>query len=105
MITPVGDNILVEPILRMAAATKELRERASKSGILVPDKKPDNRETFEGIPNQGYVRFLPANYQGPLKPGDHVIFSVEKPEGFKHDGMQFFAIKPDQIVATIPDSE
>lgn len=103
MIVPTSDNILVEPILRMAAATKELRDRAAKSGLFVADQKPDNRETFEGIPNQGIVRYLPESYVGELKVGDHVIFSVEKPEGFKFEGQHLFAIKPDQIVGKLTE--
>lgn len=98
-ITPVNNNFLVEPILRTAAETDELRKRAGKSGLLIAETKPDNKNKFEGIPNTGTIRYLPESYKGELKVGMHVVFAIDKPNGIKHEGVALFAIKQEEIVA------
>lgn len=105
MITPVNDNFLIEPIMRTAAQTEELRKRASKSGLIIPEAKTDNRETFEGIPNQGYIRYLPESYSGDMKAGTRIIFAVEKPQGFKFQDENLIPVKQSEIVAIIPEVE
>lgn len=105
MITPTNGNFLIEPIIRTEQETKELRDRLAKSGLYAADIKPDNKTKFEGVPNQGIIRYIPEGYEGELKAGMHVVFDESTPQGFKHDGMSLFAIKDFQIVAVIPEGK
>jgi co-chaperonin GroES (HSP10) len=107
MITPVNGYFLVEPVLRTELENKELKARMEKSGLIMPDNanQPDNRNKFEGVPNQGYVRYLPEAYKGGIKVGMHIVFDEDKPNGVKHDDITLFALKEDQIVAVILEDE
>lgn len=105
-LTPVNGNFLVEPRLHSQVKTEQLRERVEKSGsgLLIPDIKPDNtKHDFEGIPNQGIIRFLPEGYDGELAVGTMIVFDEQNPKGFKWDGMTLFPIKRDQIVGVFAD--
>lgn len=96
-ITPVNDHVLVEPILHSEQRAKEIMER---SGLYIP--KPDNKtHSFEGIPSQGLIYALPADYSGPLKVGMHIVFSEAAPKGFKYDDRTLFPIAIDKIVAEV----
>lgn len=105
MIQPLNGFILVEPILRTDAAHEETKAKIEKAGLLMaPKQGPDNQSNFEGIPNTGFVRHLPADFKGDLKPGDKVMFSVDKPDGFKHEGVKYFAVKITDIVGVFNES-
>lgn len=105
MITPVNGNFLVEPMLRTEIENKELKDRMAKSGLLVPDAagKPDNKNKFEGVPNQGVIRHIPESYKGELKVGQMIVFAIESPSGLKWEDKTLFAVKADQIVAVITE--
>lgn len=103
MITPVNGNFLVEPLLRTEAEKTELRERLAKSGLVLPTNAgdPDNRTKFEGVPCEGFIRYLPEDYSGELTAGMHIVFREDNPKGFKHGGVTLFGIKADQIMAVV----
>lgn len=107
MITAVNGNFLIEPVLRTDQENKELRERLEKSGLLMPDNanRPDNKTKFEGVPNQGIIRYMPEGYAGELKVGMHVVFDENTPQGLKYEGMTLFAIKDFQIVAVVLEAK
>lgn len=101
MIHAVNGYILIEPILPTQQETEQLKKRLEKSGLLVAESKPDNKSKFEGVPTQGYIRFLPEAYDGNLEAGMHIVFDEKSPAGFKHEGMVLFSIKQDQIIAVV----
>lgn len=106
-VVPVNDNFLIEPRLHSELKTEQLRKQVAKSGsgLLIPDSKPDNtRHDFEGVPNQGIIRYVPEGYAGELKVGLFVVFAEANPKGFKdpdNPKVTLFPIKSDQIVAVI----
>ena len=94
-VTPVEGTVLVEPLLQ-----SELRAAAYKKvGILIP--KPDNKHSFEGVPNIGVIHSLSTDYKGDLKVGDNVVFNVDKPIPVKLDKLKLFSIPLEKICATI----
>ena len=100
VLKPVNGYYFVEPILQSTAKTEELRKRAGKSGLLIPDHKPDNtRHDFEGIPVMGTIRFVPDDADPGLTVGMTVVFNEQNPKGFKWEGMTLFPLKHDQIIA------
>lgn len=101
MIHAVNGYILIQPIFPREQEQKEMAERLAKSKILMAESKPDNKNSFEGVPTQGYIRFLPEGYKGNLKAGMHIVFDEKSPQGFKHEGVTLFSIKQDQIVAVV----
>ncbi len=99
MITPTAGHVLVTPILWTEIRAAELKKR---SGLLLA--QPDNKHTFEGIPNQGTVVALPDGYEGDLKVGAHVVFAENNPKGFKDPEdpeRTLFALKFEQIIAEV----
>lgn len=105
MIHAINGYYLVEPILRTDAAHAELAAKAAKAGLLVAKTEPDNKNNFEGIPNQGYIRHLPEGHKGNLKVGMRIVFEDEKPNAFKDDETTLFALKEDQIVAIVLEGD
>lgn len=100
-ITPVNGRALIAPILHSEARAKEVMDR---SGLYLV--KPDNKlHSFEGIPSQGIIRALPAEYYGPLRVGMRVVFSEEAPKGFKHNDEVLFPIDIDKIVAEVVNDD
>jgi hypothetical protein len=105
MLTPTNGNYMIEPRLHSDIKTQELRKRMAKSGLLTPDIKPDSKTTFEGIPNTGTIRFVPADADPNLKVGMVVVFDEPKPHGFKWEGMTLFPIKREQIIAGLIEDD
>ena len=105
-IIPVNETFLVEAILRTDAQHEETKKKVEKAGlIMVAKTQPNNRETFEGIPNQGYVRYLPESYKGEIKAGTRIVFQIEKPNGFHIGDEKLISVKQAEIVAIIPEAE
>lgn len=99
MLRPVGENVIVEPILQSDARAAEVKAR---SGLLLA--KPTNSGTnFEGIPNQCRVVALPLKYKGPIKIGRRYVISEKAPKGFKHEGRALFCLQQDQVIAEVKE--
>lgn len=101
MLIPAKGRVIVKVYLRSKAEAEAVQKR---SGLLIPTQK-DNKHTFEGVPNEGFIYALPDDYSGPLKLGQHVVFDEDSPKGFKWQGETMFALKTDQIAAIIEDSK
>lgn len=97
---PVSGNLFVRPVL---ASEERAEAIAKRSGLLIP--KPDNKHSFEGVPNQGIIYALPADYSGSLKVGSRVVFDEKAPKGFKWDGFTLFPLKIEQIVAEVAQND
>lgn len=96
-LVPINDTALIEPKLRSAKFADEVMAR---SGLYMP--KPENTQhSFEGIPNEGDIFALPADYSGELKVGMRVVFKENRPAGFKFDGHKLLPIKIDNIEAEL----
>ena len=93
---PVAGSVLLEPVLQRAEWAENVEKR---SGIIIPP--PDNKHSFEGVPNQGIVFSLPDGYDGPLQVGMRVLFDDKNPHGFKHDGKPIIRIKLENILAEV----
>lgn len=105
-VAPINGYYLVEPQLHSDRKVEELRRHVKKSGtnLLIPELKPDSKTTFEGIPNFGVIRFVPADADPDLQVGMLVVFNEPKPLGFKHEGKTLFPLKADQILAGLLES-
>lgn len=102
MIHSVNGYFLVEPILRTDAAHAEIKKKVEAAGLVMAEKAaPDNKEKFEGIPNQGYIRYLPEDNKTALKVGMHIVFDEKTPNAFKDGETTLFALKENQIVAVV----
>lgn len=102
-VEPLPGKVIITPYLQSEALAADVKKR---SGLLVAP--PDNkRHGFEGIPNQGFVFALPADYDGPLEPGLRVVFKENNPQGFKDpkdlDKRTFFSLQLDQVIAVVKD--
>ena len=93
-IQPLGDRILVKPI---AAETK------TKSGIIIPEtinkEKPDQGEVVA----VGVGRYGDDNELIPprVKVGDVVLFSKYSPDEIKVDGVEYYILREENILAII----
>lgn len=99
----VGGNFFIEPRLNTDRMAANLKKR---SGLLVA--APDNKHSFEGVPNTGVIRFVPEGYAGELKVGMMVVFDEPKPKGFKNPDnlkMTLFPLQREQIIARIPGED
>lgn len=101
MIKPINGNVLVKPLFHSQAQIDDMKKRLP--GFEFAKPKPDEKHTFEGVPNQGYIHALPADYGGDLKVGQRIIFSETSPKGFKHEGEKLLSVRLDQVIATIND--
>lgn len=99
-ITPAPGMVLVRPVLASEERAAEIQKR---SGLLIP--KPDNKHSFEGVPNQGIIYAIDPNYTGELKVGARVVFDEKAPKGFKWDDFTLFPLKIEQIVAEIAKND
>lgn len=98
----LSGHVIVTPYLHSEAYADQVRQR---SGLYIP--KPNNKNSFEGIPSRGTVVSLPEGYEGPLAVGLQVIFSENAPKGFKDpedDKRTLFALKLEQVVAIVEES-
>lgn len=98
-ITPNPDSCLVEAYLPSKAFGDDLKKR---TGLLYQTKH-DKKTSFEGIPNRGYIYALPADYDGPNKIGQQIVFDDNSPQGFKWNGKTLFPIKLEAIAAIISE--
>lgn len=97
MLQPIGNNVIVEPILQSEARAADVKAR---SGLLLA--KPTNSgQSFEGIPNQCRVVALPKKYKGPIKVAGRYVMSEKAPKGFKHEGKTLFYLEQEQLVAEV----
>lgn len=97
-ITPAPGKLLVRPVLASEERAEAIRKR---SGLYIP--KPDNKHSFEGVPNQGIIYAIDPEYSGDLKVGVRVIFNENQPKGFKWDDFTLFPLDIDQIVAIVEE--
>lgn len=95
MIQPMPGKLIIEPYLHSEALAADVKKR---SGLLI-EPRHDNKSSFEGIPNQGYIYALPPAYSGELKQGMLIVFDEKSPKGFVYDDRKLLAINLDQVVA------
>jgi len=94
-ITPLGDRVLVKPVLA--------DEKKSASGIIIPDTIDKEK------PEQGKVIAVGDGRQTPdgkvipvrVKKGDVVIFSKYGPDEIKVDGEEYYILSESNILAII----
>ncbi|QQR82792.1 co-chaperone GroES [Candidatus Campbellbacteria bacterium] len=95
-VTPLGDRVLLKPLSADEYATKRA------SGIIIPETVDKER------PEQGKVIAVgPGRYDdGVLVPmrvkvGDTVVFSKYGYDEIKIDGVEYFILKEESILAVI----
>ena len=96
---PTVGRVTVEPIFRLQAETEALKKNAA--GLIIPEIKGDGKTKFDGIPNQGIIKALPADYSGPLQLQDHIVFNEPKPYGLNIDGEKYFILDEKKIDAVL----
>ncbi|HXK35056.1 MAG TPA: co-chaperone GroES [Candidatus Paceibacterota bacterium] len=92
-IQPLGDRVLVKPISP---------ETKTKSGIIIPEtidkEKPDQGEVVA----VGEGRFEDGELISPkVKIGDVVLFSKYSPDEIKVDGVEYYILREENILAVI----
>lgn len=87
-IMPLGDRVLVKPI-----EVKE--ERQTVSGIIIPS------DGDKGAPEQGEVMAIGKKVETDLHTGDKVVFSRYGFEDIKVNGVQYYILKEENILAVI----
>lgn len=97
----VAGKVLIEPYFNSKALAAEVKKR---SGLEVA-KIRDNKTSFEGVPNQGFIYALPADYHGELRLGQLVIFRNSNPKGFMWEGKTLFPLELDQILGIVKEDE
>lgn len=95
-IKPVGEKVLIEPILESERYRDHLRKKIKGFEFRA-------YEGFEGIPQTGTVHKLPDGYKGLIREGDTVVFSRKSPKGFKWDGKTLMSMPVSDVVAIMED--
>jgi len=98
-IMPLGDRILVRP----SSGDPSADGKKTKTGIIIPETVDKEK------PEQGEVIAVGAGKQNddgkilPLrvKVGDTVIFSKYGPDEIKVDGVEYFILREDSVLAVI----
>lgn len=101
---PMADVVMVEIISQNEAEDKQLKERLSKSGLLMPTAK-DDPTRVSGPPVMGIVYALGPKaiekFGDNIIVGDKVIFDEKKPHGIKWEDKKLLPLRADQIVARL----
>ena len=96
-ITPLGDRVLVKPLLA------EDLEKKSPSGIIIPEtiekEKPEQGE----VVSVGEGKYDDRGHLVPVqvKVGDRVVFAKYGYEEIKVDDEEYYVLREDQILAVI----
>ncbi len=93
-ITPLGDRVLIKPI------TKE--DTKTASGIIIPDtvdkEKPERGEVIAVGPGKYEDgKLIPVR----VKVGDTVMFSKYGYDEIKVDGVEYFILREESVLAVI----
>jgi chaperonin GroES len=90
---PLADRVIVEPA----------REQKTKSGIIIPETAGKERPEQGTIIAVGKGRIDDSGKRIPLEVsvGDTVVFAKYGPETIKVDGIEYFILREDQILAII----
>jgi len=92
-IQPLADRVIVTPVT----------EKKSASGIIIPDTANKERPERGTVVAVGSGRLNDEGVRIPLElaVGDEVVFSKYGPEEIKVDGVQYFILREDQVLAVI----
>jgi chaperonin GroES len=87
-IKPVGKRVLVRP---------ESAEEKTKSGIIIPDTARKEK------PERGEVIAIGESLEG-VSVGDTIVFSKYGYDDIKIDGVEYYVVKHDDVVAVVKKS-
>ena len=92
-LVPLADRVIVSPVL----------EEKTKSGIIIPDTAGKERPERGLIVAVGKGKIGDDNKRIPLEVsvGDMVIFSKYGPDEIKIEGVHYYILREDQILAII----
>lgn len=94
-IMPLGDRVLVKPIIEETAKTK--------SGIIIPETVSKEKPEQGKVVAVGSGRVTDEGKRIPVsvKKGDIVLFAKYAPDEVKIDGEEYFIISESSILAVI----
>jgi len=95
----------IKPLFDRVLVTLAKREKETKSGILLPETEKMEKGTKGEVVAVGTGRITEAGSVIPMsvKKGDTVLFSKYGGEEFKIDGIEYFLLREDQILAVIEE--
>ncbi|OGL78478.1 co-chaperone GroES [Candidatus Uhrbacteria bacterium RIFCSPHIGHO2_12_FULL_57_11] len=90
---PLGDRVIVKPI-----QDKE----ATASGIILPDTAKEKPEQGE-VMAVGPGKLLENGSRAPVsvKVGDKVVFKKYSPDEVKIDGVEYFVLREEDLMAVV----
>lgn len=104
-LTALGDKVIVEIISQNEAEDRALKDRLSKTGLLMPKTDTTDPKRASGPPVLGIVYALgpkaSEKFGKNIIVGDRVVFDEKQPHGFKWEDKKLLALTMDQIVARL----
>ena len=95
----------IKPLFDRVLVTLSKREKETKSGILLPETEKIEKGTKGEVIAVGTGRITEAGNIVPMtiKKGDTVIFTKFGGEEVKIDGVEYFILREDQLLAIIEE--
>lgn len=101
----LGDKVIVEIISQNEEEDRQLQEKMSKSGLLMPSRDTTDPKRASGPPVLGIIYALGPKavekFGDNIVVGDKVVYDEKQPRGFKWDDKKLLALTMDQIVARL----